>query len=197
MTRKTALLRAISMIEAMTPPPEGKDELIKKLQLCIDELPFSKWSEDAIFDACDQYCEDHNRTYLITSDFQKAELPSHPTVKNRFGMTLSEFRDKYYPLPSSRSGKSPYSDRPVESYNKDFVEFYKNNYGIRGDEYNNRRPAGSPTWHTLAKMNGLKQSWFLLLSTLGLKRTVEFTPTVTSASKSGVIEYIKKHTHER
>ena len=193
MTRKTALLRAISIIQEMTPQPEDGDELIEKLQLCIDELPFSKWSKDAIFDACDQYCEDNNRTYLITADFQKAELPSHPTVKNRFGMTLAEFRDKYYPLPSSRSGRSPYSDKPVEAYNKDFVEFYKNNYGMRGAEYNNKRPNGYPTWNTLAKMNGLKQSWHTLLSAFELKQTVKPKPTVISASKSGVIEYIKKY----
>ena len=97
MTRKTALKEAINIVKSSEVDTKMKENVIEKLELCISELPFAQWSEAAIFDACDQFIEDHGRP-LILNDFQSKELPSHPTVKNRFKMTLKEFRDTYYPL---------------------------------------------------------------------------------------------------
>ena len=97
MTRKTALKEAINIVKSSEVDTKMKENVIEKLELCISELPFAQWSEAAVFDACDQFIEDHGRP-LILNDFQSKELPSHPTVKNRFEMTLKEFRDTYYPL---------------------------------------------------------------------------------------------------
>ena len=52
-TRKTALLEAIEIVKAADLPQEQKNGIVKKLTLCVTELPFAKWSEDAICDACD------------------------------------------------------------------------------------------------------------------------------------------------
>lgn len=98
MTRKTALKEAINIVKNSEMDTKMKESIIEKLELCISELPFAKWTEAAIFDACDQFIEDNGRA-LILNDFQSKMLPSHPTVQNRFGMTLKEFRDTYYPLP--------------------------------------------------------------------------------------------------
>ena len=42
--------------------------------------------------------EDNGRP-LILNDFKSKMLPSHPTIQNRFGITLKKLCDTYYPLP--------------------------------------------------------------------------------------------------
>ena len=162
MTRKEALLKAIEILEKSK--EEEKEDVIKGLKLCVSELPFTKWSEEAIFDACDQYCKDHNRTYLILADFTNAGLPAHPTIKNRFGITAREFRDKYYPIPKS----SFYHKKTNEEYTKDFIEQFKLINPSSAVKYNKCRPKGYPTWQHIAKINDLT-AWLPLLSKFGLQ----------------------------
>ena len=81
-TRKTALLEAIEIVKAADLPQEQKNGIVKKLTLCVTELPFAKWSEDAICDACDQFLLDHGRVPSI-SEFDRGGLPSHTVVRRR------------------------------------------------------------------------------------------------------------------
>ena len=66
------------------------------LTLCVEELPFAKWSEAAIYDACDQFFADRGRVPSI-KDFDRAGLPSHTVVKQRLGITVRELREKHFP----------------------------------------------------------------------------------------------------
>lgn len=186
MTRKDALQLTISIIEKSE--IANKQEIIEALQLCISELPFAHWSEAAIFDACDQFCKDHQRTYLTSADFIHPELPSHPTIKNRFGVTVKEFRDQYYPMPNTRTGHSIYTKKTTEEYTSDFVNQYRTTKPRDGAEYNRNRPNGYPTWNTIAKMNDVT-AWKPLLTKLKLNEPVKFK--VHSNSQSGIVEYIK------
>lgn len=160
MTRKNALKNAISAVEKSDFDDNAKQMIIEKLELCISELPFAKWSEAAIFDACDQFIEDNGRP-LILNDFTSAQLPSHPTIKNRFGMTLKEFRDLYYPLDNPYStSKYKYVALP-ESLKRFHDEFIRCEARTRED-YDRLRDKTHPCSATILKIAGTK-SWDELL----------------------------------
>lgn len=152
MTRKNALNYAISLIKKEDIDENVKKELIDALQLCISELPYSKWSKEAIFDACDQYCYEHKRKYLLMTDFKTSELPSHPTIENRFKMSALEFRDKYYPLPTDNTTRSRYSFQKIEAYKKEFINEFKRINAKSATDFNQRRDKNIPTTITMQKM---------------------------------------------
>ena len=165
MTRKLALQEAIKIIETSRIGKQRKKDIIRGLQLCVDELPFAKWSETAIFDACDQFVADHGHIRLC--DFSRSGLPSHPTIKNRFKMTAKEFRDTYYPLPDTPEFKPKYDPRDCDEWNAQFIEEFHRIRCISEQHYNIRRSAGMPVWQTLCKLNGV-DTWRQLLYKLGL-----------------------------
>ena len=170
MTRKMALKAAIEVINNADIEEETKKNITEKLELCIQELPFAKWSEAAIFDACDQFIAEHGRP-LHLRDFVTKELPSHPTVKNRFGMTLKEFRDTYYPLPEERAKKpTPTPEETIESFRKEFLECGAETM----EEYDRLRSPGAPHSLTVIKYSGAG-TWLKLLEMAGLspKRTAK------------------------
>lgn len=165
MVRRDALREAIQIIENTEIEQSRKEEIVAGLELCIQELPFSHWSEAAIFDACDQWVQEHGELHL--NAFVSAEMPSHPTIKNRFGMTAKEFRDKYYPI-SDITTRSRYYKRNREEWDKLFIEEFHRIKVRSQEDYNRRRSAGLPTWATMAHMHGLKR-WSDLLEELGLQ----------------------------
>lgn len=191
MTRKQALREAIEIVQKTRMNAAKKDEIIESLELCEAELPFAKWSEEAIFDACDQYCIDHNRDYLKLDDFKRGGLPSHPTIKNRFGLTAKEFRDKYYPLKNPNKKHPVYSHKSCEEYTNDFVAQYRSVNPKSAVEYNKLRPKGYPTWSVVAAMNGVT-TWCALLKLFNLDKKPVSKLKVISISESGSIELLKK-----
>lgn len=162
MTRKEALQDAINLIQKASIGKKRKAQIIAGLTLCQEELPFAKWSKEAVFDACDQFVKDHGHIRL--GDFNCAGLPSHPTIQNRFGMTAKTFRDTYYPLPEDLS-RYNYDNR--DKWNKKFeVEFHR----IRctsGQHYNRARDKGLPTFQTMVRINQVG-CWTSLLESLDL-----------------------------
>lgn len=141
---------------------ETRENIVEKLELCITELPFSRWSEAAIFDACDQFIADHGRP-LYLNDFTSRELPSHPTVKNRFGMTLREFRDRYYPLPRKEyrtiDGVPLNAQGLIRAFGEEF-----NRIGARTrEDYDRRRNKQYPCSAFLLKVSRAA-SWAELLN---------------------------------
>lgn len=155
MTRKNALKEAIKVVENAKMDPETKVEIIEKLNLCIEELPFAKWSKEAIFDACDQFKEEHG-DIVTTAAFGRAGLPSHTTIKHRFGMTAKEFRDKYYPLPPI--DKSKYASYPMPEALKDFRKEFVRCGARTREEYDHLREKTYPCSATILKIAGTK-SW--------------------------------------
>lgn len=164
MTRKEALREAIQIVSNARIGKQRKADILAGLALCQRELPFAHWTREAVFDACDTWVQEHGTLSLRA--FASPLMPSHPTIKNRFGMTARQFRDRYYPLDGARSG-SPYSKDGVEAWNQRFqADFHA--MGCTGQEdYNRRRDRALPTWNTVAAMNGVK-SWSRLLGKLGL-----------------------------
>ena len=163
MTRKTALKEAISIIKRSELNGARENEIVEKLELCIRELPFAQWSEAAIFDACDQFIEDHRRP-IVLNDFQSRMLPTHPTVKNRFGMTLKEFRDTYYPLPQKQQVLTKEAKKLVREFRKEFLRC-----GARTrEDYDRLRDKKAPCSATILKKLGIS-SWSELMSQSKIK----------------------------
>ena len=164
MTRKQALEEAIKVIEKSDIDSENAKCIIEKLNLCISELPFAKWTEAAIFDACDQFIADHGRP-LRLRDFVSKELPSHPTVKNRFGISLKEFRDKYYPLPPGHQDiAKPDPDEVVEAFRKEMLRCEAHTM----EEYSKRKSPNAPCVTTVIK-NSRAGTWLNLLKRAGIE----------------------------
>lgn len=166
MTRRQAIRESMKMVEKSRISADRKKEMLQALQLCLDELPFARWSKEAIFDACDDFIQSRNQN-LTTGCFSLTGMPSHSTIKHRFGMTAKEFRDKYYPLVN-RNPRSPYRSHPVEYWNERFIKDFNEIMASSQDDYNKRRDQDLPSWFTLARMNGLS-TWTALLDLLGLK----------------------------
>lgn len=166
------MLKAIQIVQNSSETEEEIQDIVSALELCYSELPFAKWTEEAIFDACDQYCLEKGRTYLISSDFQSTLLPSHPTIKNRFGITTKEFRDKYYPInknPMSRKGiHLRYNTKTEEEYLAEFIEQYNTIQPKSAEEYNKNKNDDMPGTQSLQRMAGVS-SWGKLLEKYNLK----------------------------
>ena len=165
MTRKLALQEAIKIIEKSPIGKQRKEDIIKGLQLCVNELPFAKWSEAAIFDACEQHIEEHG--YIRLRDFDCAGLPSHPTIKNRFGITAKEFRDQYFPLPDTPALQPKYRVEDKDQWNAMFVREFHRIQCTSEQHYNKSRTREAPVWQTMAQLNGVR-TWHQLLKVLKL-----------------------------
>lgn len=161
MTRKQALEAAIELLSSR----RECTEIVEKLEECAAELPFAGWSEEAIFDACDQFIYEHNRL-PNTRDFAGKGLPSHTVIKHRFGVNVSEFRKKYYGDLHTR-GSSVFGDRAPDEWAALFVEEYTRLKPASAADYNRLRPKHIPSWTTIAKMLGAK-SWVELRNSLNL-----------------------------
>ena len=98
---------------------------------------------------------------LRPTDFQSKALPSRSAVKNRFGMTLKEFLDTYYPLPEG-------PQLPEEAI-RSFREEYLRCGATSMESYNRRRAKGSPCAVTVIRRSGAG-SWLELLSRAGLHK---------------------------
>lgn len=165
MTRKEALREAIQIVSNARIGKRRKEEILAGLDLCQRELPFAHWTREAVFDACDTWVQEHGM--LTLRAFTSPDMPSHSSIKNRFGMTAREFRDRYYPLTGAPIG-SPYSGHSVDEWNRRFTEDFRA-MGCTGQaDYNRRRDRELPTWNTVAAMNGTG-SWRQLLTKLNLE----------------------------
>lgn len=164
MTRKEALREAMQIVSSARIGKGRKEEILAGLALCRRELPFARWTREAVLDACDAWVQEHGS--LTLRAFASPEMPSHSTVKNRFGMTARQFRDRYYPLDGG-PGRGPFAGQGVDEWNRRFREDF-HAMGCAGQaDYNRRRDRALPTWNTVAAMNGVK-TWRQLLEKLGL-----------------------------
>ncbi len=180
MTRKIALQEAIKIIESSRIGKQRKEDIIAGLQLCLNELPFATWSEAAIFDVCDQFVAEHG--HLRLCDFNRAGLPSHPTIKNRFDMTAKEFRDQYYPLPDTPEFKPKYSLEDRDKWNAQFIEEFRRIKCTSEGHYNMCRKKDVPVWQTICRLNEVV-TWRQLLAKLGLDTYKPERPILSATIK--------------
>lgn len=165
MTRKQALDEAIKIVQKYNIKEERKGEIIRKLELCVEELPFARWSRAAVLDACEMYLQTHGA--LTVGDFHPPALPSRSTLERIFKMSARVFRDAYFPRSSSRCN-SPYRHRPPQEWRKCFIEDFYRVQPSSGADYNARRAGELPSWVTVARRLGHK-TWRALLADCGLK----------------------------
>ncbi len=157
MTRKTAVSIAIGILEKM----DEQQEVVQVLKELHDNLPIVHWDEATIFDTINQFIEDNNRVPTAT-DFTRKNLPSHPTVKNRFKMTLQDFLGTYY-RKDVKKDKCKYSRHDKEKWMEVYREqCAKLNNPSKMSEYDKKRDEGTPCVATLCKILGVK-SWYGLL----------------------------------
>ena len=164
MTRKDALREAMHIVSNARIGKQRKADIMAGLELCQKELPFSHWSEKAIFDACDTWVQEHGELHMRA--FASPQMPSHPTIKNRFRLTAKEFRDKYYPI-TNVSTRSRYDIHSVIYWNLLFIAEFHRMRCTGQEDFNKRREPCLPAWNTVAKMNGFK-TWKRLLEALEL-----------------------------
>jgi hypothetical protein len=122
-------------------------------------MPLTNWTEQTIFDTIDQFVLNNGRNPTAT-DFLPRNMPPHPVIKLRFGMTLGEFLAKYYPQPEI--------DR--EEYKRLFISEYERIKPKSATKFNQKRRTDTPTWVTFAKMFGIGK-WLEWVEFCGLERS--------------------------
>lgn len=156
MTRKQAIDKAIEALAA-----SGRnEEAIGILHKLSAELPFFRWSEDAICDSVEQFILDHGRVPTVT-DFKKRSLPPHTVVKKRFGVSLQEWLRQNYPVAK------PTEEEKRAEVTEAFVRDYLRIRPKSAEEFNARRTPETHCWYTVAVYNHAR-CWRKLLSRLEL-----------------------------
>ncbi len=156
MTRKTALLQAISQLSG----DQNNTEICEKLSDILEDMPLTNWTDKTIRDRIEQFREDEGR-YPTTTDFKKKGMPPHPVFKHRYNRTLSQWLQENYPVP-----QITYEERK-EKHTNAFVEEYLRLHPSSSDDFDHRRQKGVISWRGLAPYYNVT-SWHNLLKTLDL-----------------------------
>lgn len=181
MTRKQALLYAIEHIGQDSP------EAVEKLKSMYNDMPMCHWSKEACEDAIEQFYIDCGR-YPNTSDLDRyTYLPSHPTVKNRFGVEAREFLAQY-------TGRALClkKDAALEQFVAEFNRIQPTSSVV----YNKEREEGVISWQFVAHLCGL-HTWMELLNAAGVKRVVRsYAPKAYRVNTKGGVWEIDKRIAE-
>ena len=156
MTRKTALLQAISQLSGN----QKNTEICEKLSDILEDMPLTNWTDKTIRDRIEQFKEDEGR-YPTTTDFKKKGMPPHPVFKHRYNRTLSQWLQENYPVP-----KITYEERK-EKHTKAFIEEYLRIRPSSSDDFDHRRQRGVISWRGLAPYYNVT-SWHNLLKAINL-----------------------------
>ena len=164
MTRKQAISQAILILEKNT----SNKEICEKLQEIFEELPLTHWSDKTIFDVFDQYILEHNCLPTKSEIARNPNIPKHPTIKNRFGLTLQDFYQKYYSKYVNKNPSRVYHYHNVDYWIDNFKKQYtKNNYPTQ-KQYDILREKNTPCSRHIIKISGYK-NWNELLYHCGFK----------------------------
>lgn len=184
MTRRQALMISKEII-SLLPEFEYQEELMQMLEDMKQETPGVSWTEAAIFDAIEQFRIDHNGRLPNLSDFNKCrELPSLPTIKNRFKVTsVNQWMDEYYPdreyiYRGRYNGKSPFEW--LADFKEQYISMKDGDY-VTEEEYNRLRKKGSPSTKTLGKLlNSYSYKHILGLSGVDLQYKLMVSSHISS-----------------
>ncbi len=154
MTRKQSLIKAIEILSSL---PQAGDlrEVITGLNELVSDLPVTSWDEKTIFDTIEQFFIENGK-YPTTNDFQRKGLPSHTVIRHRFGITLTEFLDRYYPQRRDyvKRQRKAYTQHSRTHWLNVFSQQIKQNKIMTADDYNKNRTEG-PSWKYIARLYGL------------------------------------------
>ena len=158
MTRKEALALAI---RALAESEGGEnEEAARVLRGLREELPLTRWTEAAIYDAVEQFILEHGRVPTVT-DFKRRGLPPHTVIRQRYGIPLRAWLDLNWP-PREVSREEVHK-RATEAFQREYLRLRPGS----AEAYNRGRAPGLPCWYTVAKYNGVR-SWRALLEELAL-----------------------------
>lgn len=143
MTRKQAVLEAIKILKA---DPKNT-EIVQNLKSICRELPLTKWNEENIFDAFQQYIIDNKR--LPGSHDLCGNLPAIKTLQRICNVnTLSEYLKKNFPVEyNKRKPHSPYWWYTPKTCKECFIRNYNavnNGMYVKCSEYNLNKEPGTP-----------------------------------------------------
>lgn len=122
----------------------------------------SKWTKDAIFKAFDKYIEENGRLPNSHSIDEINSLPTHSSIKNRFGLTTKQFYKKYYPQYVNLCKSDCYHYNTKSFWKQDFIKQYKRMGTPTTIEYDKMRDCNTPCVIHLKKILEVK-SWDDLL----------------------------------
>lgn len=164
MTRKQAILKSIEILSKN----KNNYELCKSLQDILDELPMTHWSDKTIFDSFDQFILENGCLPGRSEIRNNPKLPTHSTVKNRFGLTLEEFYLKYYSQYIKQCPSRVYHYQNETYWINNFKEQYvKNNYPTQRN-YDLLRDENTPCSKHIIKISNSK-NWNDLLYNCGFE----------------------------
>ena len=156
-TRKQAVLRAIEVLS------ESKEnhEFCKVLERLSEELPLSHWTENSILDAVNQFLNENGRL-PASVDFLKVDyLPNRCTIKNKLGLTMEEFYNKYY-SNFYYNNNSVYNYKDIEYWTDMFKEQYIKHGKPSLNYFDKLRDNDTPCVQTYCKIIGV-DTWNELL----------------------------------
>lgn len=149
----TSLEVAIELIENCDEiTDEESDRIIRSLYHIISIVQKKVWSKEDVFAYCDKLEEQYGGVARL--HFFNANAPSVSTIKDLFGMGVTEFIDAYYPKLTDTQWKAKYKSI-------DWREEFRNEYyrimPKSLTEFDARRRQGFPSAHTIMKYFQLKR----------------------------------------
>lgn len=118
----------------------------------------SKWTRKNIFNAIDTFLAEHHQLPSPRTLDRTPNLPTHTSIKNRFGINVMEFYETYYTENIYLCQSRIYHYQSVEYWVNNFKEQYvKLNYPTM-EEYDHNRDKGTPCSRHLIKLTKTK-SW--------------------------------------
>ena len=155
MTRKQALEQAIRILTE-----QGMEEAAAVLQKLLQELPFRRWTDEAVRDSVEQFILDHGRV-PTGGDFKRGGLPPHPVITRLYGMTLRQWLDQNYPI--SKPTKQQIRKRAANQFREDYLRIRPES----AEEFNAKRTQRTYGWYTVARLHQTTR-WSELLKKLDL-----------------------------
>lgn len=150
-----------SAIDALSKYPEHT-KLVEQLTYERSLLKPPKWTESAIEEAFDNFIKTHGRIPSTEDMKNNPDLPTHPSVELRFGMTAAQWLDQRYP-----NRKLSKEDKK-QAYTENFILEYHRIKPYNSKDYENRRDKeNSHSWVQVASYYNLK-GWLKLINELNL-----------------------------
>ena len=148
-------------IDALSQYPEH-NELVEQLTYERELLKPPKWTETAIEEAVENFIRINGRVPTTEDLKHDRNLPTHPSIELRYGVTAAEWLDQRYPYRKA----TPEDKKNL--YTEEFItEYYRIKPCGPKDFQQRRNKETSHSWAQVAAYHNL-QSWKKLITLLGL-----------------------------
>ena len=128
----------------------------------------SKWTEEKIFAAIDLFIVDNMRLPYVKELDKKNNLPTHSSISNRFGLTVTKFYETYYKDYIYQCESTKYHYRSLDYWIDNFKTQYINLNCPTMKEYDKFHSRDTPSSRHLIYMCKLN-NWNELLDLCGFK----------------------------